>query len=1123
MRISPFQLVVYEKGNRRANVAKRAAFWAMALISGAAVWAQGLTGSISGVVKDPNGGVIPKAKVIVKNIATNAEEQTQTDETGFYRALNLPAGDYTVSAEAEGFRRSSTSAQTLTVAQALRVDLNLEVGQATETVEVQETTRQVNTEDAQLGAAITSVATLPVISGAGGRNTLNLAGLAPGVSMTPPSGAPTNDIGPFAVNGQRTQANNYLLDGIDSNDLAINIPDALGQISPNALAEFRIVTGAMKAEYGRNGGAVVEAITRSGGNAWHGGAEEVFRNTKLNATPFFQNVTPGGANGFFSNGLARKPQWNTNDFDTNLGGPIKKDKTFFFVSYLGFRRRQGVTNSATVFTDAERAAIQANGTAAAKAILALVPPASSGNILFSSPTNSLSRDQGLARIDHRFSDRNSLGFTFFTETDHAFAPFAFSGSPIPGFGELDNTRWYNYVLRDTHTFTATLLNDARMGFHRRAQPGVLPVNHTTPAQLGFTQISPDDPANAGPPWILITGYSAIGNTIQGPQSRFDNTWQYADTVSWIRGKHAFKFGGDYRAYEQNELFTFVNNGYFVFDGSGTQQAGVPQIPGISLPLNDFIHGFTTEFIQNSSARQGYRDRFSSLFFQDDWKAARNFTLNLGLRWEYVAPLTELNRRENAFRLGEQSSVFPTAPVGLVYPGDPGISASTYNHDWNNFGPRFGFAWDPLSNGKMSLRGGYGVFFDSPVSELTLQFLGAPPFGIQPYTLYDTDMTHPYSSSLVNPIPNPFPFTPPHRGAQFDFTSIAPVGLTVMDPHFATPYSQQWNLQSQYQITPSWFAAASYVGTNGVKLLYRYNEDPSVVTPDASTANTDERRIYNLGNPQDAAYGGAVFGGITNQASAANSNYNALQLELRTNLWHGLLMTHSYTWSHAIDDASGLRVNSTGNVYNRRADRGNSEFDIRHQYVGSAIYELPWKKSQQGVAGHLGGGWSLAVIETLHTGLPFNITEPDDRCLCDGGGQRPDFLGGTVQFVDPRLNLFGKQNSYFNGAGGGSSTGAGSPYFRRVGSGTSVALGAGRYGNLGRDVFHGPGVINTDLSVSKRTRLTERQALELRGEAFNFFNHTNFLNPNGNIGSATFGRITTALDPRLIQITARYTF
>ena len=1090
------------------------------------VWGQGLTGSISGVVKDPNGALIPGAKVTAKNVGTNGESVTETDNTGFYRILNLVPADYLVTAEGAGFRRTVTSPQTLTIGQALRVDVNLEIGQVTESVTVEAAVSQINTENAQLGHAITNIPNLPVLSGANGRNPLSLASLMSGVAMSPPTGqpAPTNDIGPFSVNGQRTQANNYLLDGLDSNDLAINIPDSIGQISPNALAEFSITTGAMKAEYGRNGGAVVEAITRSGSNAWHMTAEEVFRNTKLNATPFFQNVTPGGSPGFLPNGSARKPQWNTNDFDADFGGPIIKDKTFFFISYLGFRRRQGVTSSAIVFTDADRAAIAATGVPAAKALLALVPPASSGNTLFSAPSNSLNRDQGLARLDHRFGDRNFLGFTYFIEKSNAFAPFAFSGSTLPGFGELDVTNFYNYVLRDTETFGPNLVNDARAGFHRRVQPGVLPVNHTTPASLGFTGINPDDAANAGPPWVIINGYSNFGNTIQGPQARFDNTWQYADTLSWIKGKHALKFGGDFRAYEQNQLFTFINNGYFIFDGTSIQQGLVPTpAPGISAPLNDFIHGVPAEFIQNSSSRQGYRDKFGSAFFQDDWKVMRNLTLNLGIRWEYDAPLTELNNHLNAFRAGEQSKVFPTAPVGLVYPGDPGVSKSTYNADWKNFGPRAGFAWDPFSTGKVSIRAGYGLFYDAPISELTLQFLTAPPFGIQPFTLYDTDFTHPYSSSTVNPIPNPFPFSPPKPGSAFNFANIAPIGLTVMDPKFSTPYSQQWNFQVQDQIAPNWLASITYVGTNGVKLLYRSQVDPSIVTPNATTANTNQRRILNLGNPQDAAYGGAVFAGITDQQSASNSNYSAFQAELRTNLWHGLVMTHAYTWSHALDDASGLRTNDTGNVYNRKLDYGNSEFDIRHQYVGTAIYDLPWLKDQRGFAGHVLGGWTLSVIQTFHTGIPFDITESTDRCLCAGGGNRPDYIGGVIQFADPRANAFSAPNSYFNGIGGGTTTGAPNPNFARVGSGTSVALGAGRYGTFGRDVFHGPGLVETDFGLTKTIRFTERQNVQIRGEAFNLFNHTNFNNPQGSIASTAFGRVTTALDPRLVQLTARYQF
>ncbi len=742
----------------------------------------------------------------------------------------------------------------------------------------------------------------------------------------------------------------------------------------------------------------------------------------------------------------------------------------------------------------------------------------------------LDRDQGLLRFDHHFSDRNALAFTYFIEKALTADPFAFGGSTVPGFGSTGEVRFYNYVLRDTHTFTANLVNDARAGFHRRAQPGVVPANHTTPASLGFSEVIPDDPANAGPPRFDIAGYSSFGNTIQGPQARFDNTWQYADTISWVKGRHSLKFGGDFRAYEQNQRFTFINNGYFIYDGSGTDNGLVDAIPGIASPLNDFIHGFVSTYVQNSSAAQGYRDKFGSLFFQDDWKVAPNFTLNLGVRWEYAAPLNELrgraecvpsgtavhslpnragrlalSRRQRCFGFHLQRRLEQLRSPRWLCLGSVLQRQSQRARRIRAFLRRADQRADPAIPGRAAVRNSalhpVRHRYDSPV----VQFTGEP----------DSPTVSVPHSAIRQPL---------------RLHDIAPISLTVMDPKFATPYSQQWNLQVQYQFAPSWLASVSYVGTTGTKLLYRSEINPSVVTPTATTADTDARRIYNLGNPQDAAYGGAVFSGITNQSTAANSNFNSLQAELRTKQWRGLQMTHSYTWSHAIDNSSGLRINSTGNVYDRRFDRGNAEFDIRHNYVGSVIYDLPWMKDQRGVTGYILGGWSLSVIETIHSGLPFNISESStgvDRCLCAGGGQRPDYIGGDVQFVDPRSNAFGKQNSYFNGTGGGSATAAANPYFRRVGSGNSAALGAGRYGNFARNVFHGPGAVNTDFGLTKRLRITEGQSLELSGEAFNLFNHTNFLNPvsttGGNIGSASFGRITGALEPRLIQITARYQF
>lgn len=1100
------------------------------LLSAVIALGQGTTGSISGEVHDPNGAVIPNAKVTAHNVDTGIDTVLSTNEVGIYVFPSLVPGNYQLTVETAGFRKLSTAPFRLSVSDNVRMNLTLEIGQITETVTVETNASALGTEDAQLGRTLTNIAGLPILSGNGGRNALSLMSLQPGVTMQSNVTGVGGQVGPFTVNGQRAQANNYLLDGGDSNDLAINIPDSVDRISPNALAEFRLVTGPMKAEFGRNSGAVVEVMTKSGANAFHGGAQEVFRNTKLNASPFFQNSTPGGTADKFASGLPRRPQFNLNDFDANGGGRIIRDRTFFFASYLGFRRRQGVANSGVVFTDAERAAILSQGVPAAQNIVKLVPQANApGGVLLTSPSNALTRDQGLLKMDHKINDHNYLSGTYFIEHQTAIDPFPFGGTTIPGFGTVGTARFQNVVLRETYTMRSNLVNDAHASFHRRASPSVIPLNKNTPNSLGFSGIVPDDAAAAGPVAIRITGLAEIGNTIQGPQSRFDNTWQFSDNLSWIRGRHSLKFGADFRAYEQNQLFDFVNNGLLTIDGTGTQTGAVKRkIPGLSDPLNDFANGFASTVDQSSSERQGYRDKFFSAFAQDDWKLRPNFTLNLGLRWEYDAPLTELNDQVAAFRPGQKSTVFPDAPPGIVYPGDAGISRSTYKRDFHSFAPRIGFAWDPFRNGKISIRAGYGIFYDAPVSELSLQFLGVPPYGIEPEVTTVLDFTKPYATSQDNPIPQPFPFVPVKKGGHFDYTSIAPVGLTVMNPNFTTPYGQQWTAQVQYQLANDWLADVAYVGSNGVHLLNRRQINYGVVTPTANTANINPRRIYNLGNPLNAAFGGAVFGGITDQTSDGKSNYNSLQAGLTKRFAKGFFMSHAYTWSHTIDNSSGLRVNT--NPFNNRLDRGNSEFDARHRYVGSLAYDLPFMRDQKGFAGHLLGGWGVSTVVTLQSGFPIQITESTDRCLCgagtgNGGSQRPDYIGGSVQFYDPRnvSIVTGRPNSYFDGTGGGSGSGAPNPFFRRVGTAGNAASGAGRFGTLGRNVFHGPGILNDDLSISKTTRISEHQAVEFRAGAFNLFNHTQFNNPSGNIGSTLFGRVTTTRDPRLIQLSLHYTF
>jgi carboxypeptidase family protein len=1071
-----------------------------------------VTGTFTGMVSDQSGGVIQGAKVTVVNIATNLKRETVTGADGYYRIDLLPVGTYSVATEAAGFKKSVNSQINLSVNDILRIDFKLETGEISEVVTVSDAPPIVNTESSTLGKVVDNktLSDLPVLTGAGGRNPLQLAPLQSGVVAA-------GQVGPFAVNGQRAQANNYMLDGGDSNDLAINVPDAITGFSPDALGEFRILTNTFSAEYGRNSGAVVNAISKSGGNQFHGNVFEFFRNRVLNSTPFFNNsstIFPGN----------RNPKFNVNEYGGTLGGPVIKDKTFFFFSYEGFRRRQGVPQSATVFSDAERAAITQVGNPQALALLALVPRANLGaNTFLSAENNRLNRDQLFGKANHTFSEKNQMFVSFFTEKQTFTDPYAFGGSTLPGFGTSGDLRYTNVVISDTYTISPNLVNEARASFHRRGTFSVVPVNATSPSALGISGIVPDDATAAGPPNVQITGISQFGNTIQGPQARYDNTYQFADNLSHRLGsRHFLKYGGDIRSYQQNQLFDFINSGLYVIQGGISDAFSMPTNPAVSDPVNDFANGVTTAYIQNSDGYTGYRTRSYNFYGQDDFKIKPYLTLNMGLRYELNTPLTDIRDQIATIRVGQQSTVFPTAPVGIVYPGDTGIPKSTYSTDYNNFAPRFGFAWDVLHNGKLSLRGGYGLYYDVVIAETTLQFLSSPPYAIQP-NIIATTINNPFANSLANPLPQPFPFSPAQPGDPFDYTGVAPITITVNDPNVRTPYAHQYNMQVQYEFSKGYTLEVGYVGTTGIKLLTRREINPALVTPTASPANTDIRRVLNQNHPQADAFGGAVFGSITNQETSATSGYSSFQATVSKRFSKGFQFQNSYTYGHCLDNASGLRSNVRYN--NVGADRGNCEFDIRHRYVVSYIWALPFAKNTKGIVGKALSGWQVAGVTQFQSGIPFNITEPTDRSLTNAGSDRPDYIGGDLQFLDPRNvdTSNGGPNRYFNATGGGTATAATSPFFRRIGSGASAAQGAGRFGTLGRNVFHGPGFGNWDFSLSKRTKVLEDQELEFRADFFNMFNSAQFLNPNGSIGSANFGLISTTRDPRLIQFALKYGF
>ena len=1089
------------------------------------------TGTLSGTVQDQSGAVIAGANVKAQNPATSFSRETTSATNGFYRFDQLPVGTYTVTVEAAGFKKSQTQAVALSVNDSLTLDVKLEVGQVSEIVTVSEAPSAVNTETSVVGRTVDNrtLNDLPILSGAAGRNPLALAPLQAGVM-------PAGQVGPFSVNGQRAQSNNFLLDGGDSNDLAINVPDAVSGFSPDALQEFRILTNTYSADYGRNSGAIVALISKSGTNEYHGNLFEFFRNNKLNATPFFNNA-PATFVG------PRKPQFNVNEYGGTIGGPLHlprfgeggpsiysgKDRTFFFFSYLGFKRRQGVSQSATVPTQAQRNIINAVGTPEAKALLALIPAANSGSTLFSVAGNRLDREQFSIRGDHRFSDSNSMFVSFFNEDQKFDDPFAFGGSTIPGFGTTGDLRFTNLVVSDFHTFSPRTVNEARFSWHQRDTFSVVPVNKTSPAELGIDGIIPDDPAAAGPPSVQITGFSTWGNTIQGPQGRDDNTFQFVDNVSHNRGNHHFKFGGEYRNYYQNQTFDFINSGLYAFTGQMGQIFGLPNIPGLNGALSDFARGLPIQYVQNSAGRPRYETQSYNAFIQDDWKIRPNFTLNLGVRYELDKPLVDSEDRVNTFRPGQQSTVFPSAPLGIVFPGDTGITSSTYQTDKNNFGPRVGFAWDILGNGKLALRAGYGLYYDTVIAETTLQFLTSAPFAIQPFTVcttIDNPLTNPDFGGICSAdIPQLFPFTPAQPGDPFNFVDLGTISMTINDPDFKTPYSHQYNMNVQWEFAKNYLLEVGYVGTAGINLLTRREINPASIRDgfDNDGSDTDARRVFNQGHPLADDFFGAVFSNITNQETSANSNYNSLQVTVSKRFSDGFYFQNAYTWSHCIDNSSGLRSNTRFN--DPRADRGNCDQDIRHRNVLSYIYELPFYKGQNGFAGKVLGGWQISGVTTLQTGTPFNITEPTDRSLTGAGSDRPDFVGGQLTFSDPRNTdaANGGPNRSFNGTGGGTGTAATNPFFRRIGSGPSLEEGAGRFGSLGRNVFHGPGDMIFDFTLMKRTRIGENKVIEFRSEFFNIFNHANFGNPNGNIGSVNFGRITTTRDPRLIQFALKFSF
>jgi hypothetical protein len=1095
------------------------------------VQGQTTQGGIVGTVHDQKGANVPDVNLTVTNPSTGLQRQTKTADNGIFRVMALPTGVYQIRAEAPGFATTTTNGVEIGVDQIRDMEIVLKIGTKTETVEVQSEAALTQTESSKLGEIIDNrkVEELPL----NGRDFAQLARLNPGVASSGGGGGQQGGEGGvsgYSSNGQRSTSNNFMVDGIDNNDY---FGGAAAQIpSIDSIQEFEVQTNTFAAEYGRNTGSVVNLVTKSGSNLLHGSAYEFFRNDVLDARNYFNDST------------FRKSALRLNQFGGTLGGPILKNKTFFFLNYEGFRRAAGITRITNVPTPDERAGkfTDQNG----NPIMIAVNPVSqqifntlfpesnltnaSGNFI-SSPLQTDSTNQFLVKVDHHLNAADSLSARFSRTGIDTFYPFTpgQSGTNIPGYG-LNQTGDNDLVaISYTHVINPRTLNEARFGFTRS---NILLVTEAGPqaATFGFnTGFAPGASLNLGNIPMLsfsagfVSGSAAVtnlGGGIDQPNRTATNTFQWIDNLSRTTARHSFKVGGDIRYTQLNRLYDLAFNGQITFSGldntAGTDSMGNPA--NIPNPLIDFALGIPDGALQFvGDSHRNFRFTSYGIFAQDSFRLRPNLTLNYGLRYELNTVLHEAH--------GRLSSWWPQKYTTFLDPTDPNIQSNltaleasgvvtqngvggVYDGDHNNFAPRIGLSWDPFGNGQTVLRAGYGVFYETIIGNIPGNVMLNPPY------LPDYFTPFPFASW-------PDPFGP----------SSFPV-LTITQQNLRTPYAQHFNLGVEHQLPGRMLLGIAYVGTTGTKLPRFVQIDQAYITkaqidnltPDVVT------RMELLGIPPQVAqflndnqlYGAMPsivrtpyfgFAQLFQAQDSVSSNYHSLQAKLDKRFSHGLSFLTSYTWSHSIDGASvffGSGANATTifpqDNYNLNAERGRSDFDIRHRLSFSFNYDVPVWRSLPSV---LGKGWELGGILTLQTGQPFSVLTGESLSGTGLGNDRPNLVG------DPNRGPHTVQQ-WFNTS--------------------AFALNAPlTFGNAGRNIVTGPGYRDFDFSLIKNTQLGDKVKAQFRAEFFNIVNHPAFAIPSNILAAPNFGTLFQTPDaaqnnvglgsggPRLIQFALKLSF
>jgi outer membrane receptor protein involved in Fe transport len=922
------------------------------------------TGQINGMVSDSSGGVLPGVTVEATNVATGAVRSAVTGGDGLYTLPLLQPGVYNVRASLSGFRGAQQDGVRVTVTETSRVVFELEVGQLTETVTVTAQANLVETANATRGIVVDEqqVVDLPL----NGRNFTQLGTLIPGV-VAPPTGLGGqggdatpggfgNATGGFNVNGMRNQSNNFLLDGATNND-TFNTGFVL-RPPPDAIQEFKILTHAFGAEYGRNAGSVVNVVTKSGSNTFSGAAWNFNRDDALQARNFFAPRDQP------------KPELKQNQFGAALGGPLVKNRLFGFGYYEGFRNDSGITNNVVVLSEAQRrgdfsaqsAAIRdpltgqpfpgniipANriSPAATRLLSEFVPlPNSPGNRYIISPTVNDVRDQFGLRLDYQLGANQSLlGRYMRSDTDRT-TPRVIAAVDQKALATLQDA-----MLSHNFVINSNLISQTRFSINRiSANPAV--TSGLNPQDFGIN-FNNTNPLAAGLPSIAVTGFfgggtSALGDPQQPFVQRVNHVWQAASDMTWIKGRHSLKFGVDVRREAMNIAFINRPNGDLVFSGGLTGNAAA-----------DFLLGAAAQ--ARATTQQAVQDGYGWLFagyVQDDFRVTPNLTVNLGLRYELPTPFIDVNDAITGFRTGQQSTVYPNAPTGLVYSGDAGVPRGIVPTDKNNFAPRVSMAWDPFGDGKTSIRSAFGVFYDALAGQGDFFQSGvlSPPF--TPLIELNT----PTPITLADPLaavagpPNPFP-----------------ANLTVIGwgDQFKSPYAYHFNVGVQRQVASRLGAEVSYVGSRGYNMPMFLEVNPGVYTPGQTTRGARMMPAFALVRP--------TF-------SVAQSWFDSLQTSLRVLPTRGFNMLASYTLGKATDHVSGLNIGGESRPVlpvvqgdeasierALAAEKGPALFDARHRFVLSFGYELPRFEDSAAALRAIAGGWQLNGIYQAQSGFPLSV-------------------------------------------------------------------------------------------------------------------------------------------------------